>query len=59
MIAKIHAKIGTACDITVTSATGNLWYAEKNMMLPISPAIPLKKCKVGFLVFKNFNPPNL
>ena len=25
IIEKIHEKIGTAWDITVTSATGNLW----------------------------------
>ena len=43
IIAKIHEKIGTAWDITVTSATGSLWKAKKNIMFPVSPAKLLKK----------------
>ena len=30
-----------------------------NIMFPTRPAIPLKKCVFGFLVFRKLKPPNL
>ena len=59
IIAKIHEKIGTAWEITVTSATGSLWKARKNIIFPVNPARPLKKCRVGLFVLRKLRPPSL
>ena len=59
IIAKIHEKIGTAWEITVTSATGSLWKARKNITFPVNPARPLKKCNLGLFVLRKLKPPSL